>query len=142
MIEQTLDRAATVLKASVTAVAGRVYRGRVDALSDSELPALVLARIATDHDAPGDHSLGTVLQLDLHCLAGGANWETLADDLSVAADTALQSDEILAGLCRGLRLVHTAADAAPGQRGPVGRLILRYQAKYITRRGQLTAAQT
>lgn len=139
VIEQTLARMATVLAAGVPAVAGRVYRGRVDALGDSEMPALVLSRGETAHESLGDSSERIDLDLHVHCFGAGAAWETVVDDLAVTADAALQADAQVANLCNDLRLRATAPEGAAGTRGPVGRLTLKYETFFATPLGLMSA---
>lgn len=140
VIEQTLARMAAVLIAGVPAVAGRVYRGRVDALGDSELPALVLSRGASAHETLGDSSERIDLELQVHCFGAGSAWETVVDGLAVTADGAIQADAQIADLCNDLRLRATDTEGAQGTSGPVGRLTLKYETFFATQLGQMNAA--
>lgn len=122
-----------------TDAASRVYRAREDAFADDELPAINLRRENTSGDVLGNNGERHVLAFALEIHVDGADPETQADDLHMAAHTLLMADTLLAS--RGLRLTGTETLPASADR-TVARLAAHYQMQVFTRPGDLTRAVT
>jgi hypothetical protein len=140
VIEQILARVHVALLGATPAGAN-VYRGRDDAFSDSELPAINIRRTGTGHDRLGDSGerISVDLELDLHVATLG-NWETAADALHMAAHAVLMTDvPLTAALGRGLRCDGTDAQGDSADR-VIGKLTARYQMQIFVRPGDFTRA--
>lgn len=140
--EQFLTAARTVLVAAVATFPGdvRVDRGRADALSLEELPAVNLRRgplELSDHATGLDRAV-FVFEIDIE--VRGDAWETQADELHQLINQAVCTSSELAALARGIRCTSIEPDAEPGDT-VAGRFRVRYQCQFITRRGALTLLQ-
>jgi len=110
VVEQILARVAACLAAAGLSV----FRGRVDAFEDDELPAVNVKRVASSFtvtDVAGEVSQAEIeFEVEFH-VAALAGVETSADALHQAAHLALMDDATLAAWGKSsLRCVDTALD--------------------------------
>lgn len=131
--EQMLSHVQAVLT-DTTAAADNVFRGRVDALGEDEVPGLNIVRGNVSHEAFGAGVVRLSINWTIEHTVCGADAETLADALHVEVDARLQADpQFAAGLlCVATDYVGDAADQ------PVGRLTAHYQLQILVRRNDLT----
>lgn len=122
LIEQILARAAAALVGSATTVA----RGRQDAFAPEEHPVLNLCRGNSPAKIAGERSDDITVSWEVHCHVRGADWETTADALHMAAHAVLMQDATLATLGHRLRCIETDAQADAAEQ-TAGKLIARYQ---------------
>lgn len=135
--EQILQRAAVVL-INATDARRHIFRGRVDALGDDELPGINLRRASTGDDPLGTNGARQLISFDIAFeVKVAADWETAVDALHMQGHAALMADAGLAALGRGLRCVgtDTMGDSADQV---AGRLTARYQIQVFVRPGDLT----
>lgn len=134
--EQILARVHTLLLAADVA-GGNVFRNRTDPLGEDELPGIKILRGATDTSA---HARGIDrhrFEFSVAHLVTGADVETQADALHMAAHTAVFADEPLAALGSDLRCIGT--DTVPDDADvDAYRLTARYQIQFLTRPGDLS----
>lgn len=141
VVEQILARVAAALLGA-TSAADSVYRGRLDALADTELPALNVRRIASQEEVVGSNGARLFVSWELdHHVVASADWETAADALHMEAHLALAADAPLAALGHGLRCTGTDVQGESADR-IVGRLTAHYQMQVFVRPGDLTRAIT
>jgi hypothetical protein len=139
--EQILARVKAVL--SGTTSAGRhVWRGRVDALSDDELPGLNVHRASGSSDVLGNNGERLLVAFDIeHQVSAVADWETAVDALHMEVHARLVTDTQLAALGRGLRCTGTDTQSDSADR-VAGKLTARYQLQVFVRPGNLTRSIT
>lgn len=141
VIEQILARAAAAL-AGATGAGANVFRGRIDAFSDDEIPALNLRRASSNEDAIGSNGSRIVAAFDIECHTDDSpGWETAADALHMQAHVVLFNDAQLAALGRGLRCTGTDSQGDSADR-IAGRLTASYQMQIFVRPGDPTRAIT
>jgi hypothetical protein len=138
VFELILARVAALLL-SATAAGAHVYRGRDDALSADEIPALNIRRADTSGDVIGNSGERHILAFTVACYAKGAAWETEADALHMQVHALLMADTQLASKGRGLRCTGSEPqDDSADQR--MGRITARYQMQVFVRPGDLSVA--
>lgn len=139
VFELILARVAALLLAGSTAAGSNVYRGRDDAFSAAELPAINIRRSDTAGDVIGNTGERHVLSFTVACMTRGAAWETTADALHMQAHTLLIADSTLAGKGRGLRCMSTEMQDDSADQ-PAGRITARYQMQVFVRPGDLATS--
>ncbi|MBA3034815.1 MAG: hypothetical protein KKF85_03390 [Gammaproteobacteria bacterium] len=136
VIEQILARVAACLAAAGLSV----FRGRVDAFNDDELPAVNLRRADSNIDAIGTHGERISVGFDIeHYVTTAGAWESAADALHMQVHATLLADAPLAALGRGLRCTATDTQGESTDR-VIGRLTARYQMQVFVRPGDFTRA--
>lgn len=119
VIEAYLQAAYEALLDASTAAGTHVERGRVDAHSFKELPALNLRRgVALNESFGGGVDAGT-FEFEVDHLVEGDDWESRADAMHAEVHAALAGDARLTALAEGLRCIRTdmRAQAADTTRG-------------------------
>lgn len=140
VFEMILARVQALLLGA-TAAGVHVYLAREDAFGADELPAINLRRENSNGDVIGNNGERHVITFALEIHVDGADPETQADALHMAAHALLLADATLASRGRGLRLTATETLPASADR-TVARLTARYQMQVFTRPGDLTRAVT
>lgn len=139
VVEQVLARVAAALSGA-TAAGTRVYRGLVDPVAQTDLPAINVRRATSSNEVHASNCTRVLVEFDIdHTVAEGSNWETDVDALHMQVHSALLADAPLALLGRGLRCTSTDP-AGDGADHVIGRLSARYQMQVISRPGDLTKA--
>lgn len=139
VFELILARVHAVLLAGPTAAGTDVFRGRDDALSDDELPAINVRRVDSAGDVVGSLSERHVLSFTVAFYAAGATWETDTDAMHMEAHALLLADALLHTRGKGLRLL--ATDLQNDSTDLVrGRLTARYQIQILVRPGDFSVA--
>jgi hypothetical protein len=139
--EQILARVKAVLNGTTSA--GRnVWRGRVDALGDDELPGINVHRASGSSDVLGNNAERSLIGFDIeHQVSAVAEWETAVDALHMEVHARLMADAQLAALGRGLRCTGTDPQSDSADR-VAGKLTARYQMQAFVRPGDLTRSIT
>lgn len=137
VLEAVQTRAHQVLLAAGTAAGSRVSRGRPDAFSPDEVPAINVRRTTSQTEAFGTNADRSVFEFELDLHTRGDDWETTTDALHMQADQAMKADAQLATLCKGLRCIRTEMKGEPGDQ-TLGRLTATYQAQALVRPADLT----
>lgn len=139
VVEQILARVKAALL-NATDAAGRVERGRPDAVAIDDQPTLNIRRVGSNEDPMGDRGGRVLATWDIECLvAVDEDWETASDALHMQAHAVLAADATLAALGRGLRCSGTDAQGDSAER-VIGRLTAHYQMQVFIRPGDLTRA--
>lgn len=137
--EAILQRVKLVLLAANIVPSELVSRGRVDAFSPDEMPAINIRRnpgVNNDFASGSQHQYMEFV-VDLH--VRGDDWETQADALHMQAHAALAASTELASLCKGLRCTRTEPSAEGGDQ-TIGAISATYQAQAVVRISDLTMA--
>ena len=137
--EQVVAAAHAAIAAAWTGAPTSVSRGRVEAHSPDELPAINVRRSAGSHNefaAQADHAY---LEFEVDHIEAGTAWETLVDARHMQIHAALMADATLATLCRGLRCIRTEVRAESGDK-TTGQLTATYQAQSLVRISDLNKA--
>ena len=114
-------------------------RNRNPAIGRDELPYANIVRGTTDTARESDDVLRTVMDVEVHLYAAGANYEQTLDALHVAVDTALHADAVLAVPSRTLLCTGTSLDQEDAEY-TCGRLTARYQIQLFTAPGDFATA--
>lgn len=139
--EQILARVAVALT-NTTAAGRRVWRGRVDALGEQELPGLNVRRALANADVIGQNGSRLLIGFDIeHQVAVTADWETAVDALHMQVHGLLMADAALAVLGRGLRCTGSDTQSDSADR-VAGKLTARYEIQVFIRPGDMTRAIT
>lgn len=136
--ELILARVKAALAAGNTGAA-RVERGRVDAFSPEEAPAINVRRSTGTHNEFAQGNDHGYFEFELDHLVRSSDWETEADALHMAAHLVLAGDAELATLGQGLRCIRTQPRAEPGDE-TVGCITATYQMQALVRITNLTKA--
>jgi hypothetical protein len=134
--EQILARIKSVLNGA-TAAGANVERGRDDAWSPEECPALNIRRADGQNDPLGRGAERVLQQFDVDVFARGNGWETDADALHMSAHALLMADAPLSAMGKGLRCTGTTLQSDSAD-APLGRLTARYQIQIAVRPGDYT----
>lgn len=124
------------VQARLVAAGLNAERGRVDGFALSELPAIAVRRAETTLSAFGPGVQDQQASFELDCHTAGADWETTADALHMAAHQALISAGV-SGLAE-LTCERTTPQAESGD-AVHGRITATYTGRALVRQASLTA---